>query len=535
MALIQVVDLSFTYPGALHPLFEHVNLDLDTNWRLGLVGRNGRGKTTFLKLLLGRLGYTGSIASPVAFEYFPFDPGDTTAPALAVAKRSIAPFDAWEAEMAELIAQGTEEAIEHYGDIEAQYAAADGYTIDEQITAEAGRLGIHPSVLERPFETLSGGERLKLLLAALFLKKHRFLLIDEPTDHLDAEGRRTVARWLASKSGFILVSHDRAFLDEAVDHILSINRADIELQKGNYSSWRHNRALQDAHEMDENKRLTAQISQLKAAAERTEKWSDKIEKSKSGNGKATYNHGPASVDRGYIGHQAARMMQRSKAIERRRGRQVEEKQSLLKNIETADPLVFHLLKPDKARLVTAEKLALAFGQRTLFQDLSFEINAGDRIAVAGPNGSGKSSLLGLVLGRLTPTGGHIQRLSSLVTSTLPQETDGLAGDLRAFAADFGVDASLFMTLLRKLNFEREAFERPIESYSAGQKKKVCLAASLAKPAHLFVWDEPLNYIDVHSREQIEAAVLASQPTLLFVEHDRIFVENIATKTIEVGL
>ncbi len=534
MAQIQINDLSFTYPGALSPVFQNVTLSLDTNWRLGLIGRNGRGKTTFLNLLLGKLSGRGSISSPEAFEYFPVPVADGSASALSVARHTIAPFDEWETRMAALAQTGTEEALHEYGDIEAAYAAADGYVIDEAIAAETGRLGISPATLERPFSTLSGGERVKLLLAALFLKKHRFLLIDEPTDHLDAEGRRTVARWLAGKGGFILVSHDRAFLDEAVDHILSINRAGIELQKGNYSSWRHNRALQDDFERAENKKLEGSIARLKEAAARTEKWSDKVEKSKKGGG-ATYDRGSASVDKGYVGHQAARMMQRSKAIETRRGKEIEQKQSLMKNIEEAPPVYLQALPFEKTRLLAMEDVCYTppGGDAThpLFEHLSLAIEAGDRIALEGPNGSGKTTLLRLVLGELTPGGGTVRRPDGLIISSLPQDTAFLSGRLRDFSAERGLDDSLFLAILRKLDFEREAFDQDISSYSAGQKKKVCLAASLATPAHLFVWDEPLNYIDVLSREQIEAAVLQSNPapTLLFVEHDDAFVQAVATR------
>lgn len=171
MSLIQVQNLSFSYPGAEQPLLDGVTLELDTRWRLGLVGRNGRGKTTFLKLLLGQLEYNGSIVASEQFEYFPVQPKDQQDKALYVARRTIAPFDAWEAQMATLAAAGTEAAMAEYGEIEQAYAAADGYIIDESIAAEAGRLGITQEALERPFASLSGGEQVKLLLAALFFEK----------------------------------------------------------------------------------------------------------------------------------------------------------------------------------------------------------------------------------------------------------------------------------------------------------------------------------------------------------------------------
>lgn len=534
MAQIKIDDLSFCWPGAAEPVFSHVNLSLDTSWRLGLIGRNGRGKTTFLKLLMTEQEYTGNIYSPEEFEYFPVDVKNETQPAITVARAIIAPFDEWEKEMDALIKEGTESAIEKYGEIEEQYAAADGYVIDEMITAEISKLGMLPSVLRQGFNTLSGGEKVKLMLAALFLKKHRFLLIDEPTDHLDIEGRKTVANWLSGKSGFILVSHDRGFLDQAVDHVLSINRADIELQKGGYSSWRQNREMQDAYEHAENKRLAGDIKRLKEAAKRTESWSNKVEKSKKGNGGASYNGGPPSLDRGHIGRQAARMMQRSKSIQRRQTKEIEEKQGLLKNVEEAQPLKFSVIIPEKNPLISMQDITLYFGERQILNKISFDVESGQRIAVKGANGSGKSSLLKLLLGQLQPSGGTINRLSNLVISSLPQDAEYLYGELRGFAEAEEINLSLFMAILRKLDFERDAFEQPMQTYSAGQKKKVCLASSLAKPAHLFLWDEPLNYIDVLSREQIEEAILQSKPTMIFVEHDAAFIKNVATESICLG-
>ena len=171
------------------------------------------------------------------------------------------------------------------------YQQHDGYIIDELIQKELGKLKVDLDILTRPFNTLSFGERTKIMLAALFLKKNNFLLIDEPTNHLDMEGREILADYLQSKKGFILVSHDRAFLDKCIDHVLSINRTNIEVEKGNYSSWYHNKRLRDNYEIEKNKQLIKEISSLSEAARRAGSWSDKIEASKTG------NH---VFDRGYV-------------------------------------------------------------------------------------------------------------------------------------------------------------------------------------------------------------------------------------------
>ena len=529
MSTIQIKNVTFGYPG-LDPVFENINFNLDTSWRLGLIGRNGRGKTTLLKLLSGALQGKGEIIAGEKIQYFPVEVDNQNQTALQAAKETIAPFTQWEEEMQQLLQEPNEENIQRYGEVEQLYAGADGYQIEELLQAEAGKLGVASQVLELPYNKLSGGEKVKLILAAQFLKKHTFLLIDEPTDHLDAEGRKAVGKWLSEKKGFIVTSHDRAFLDEAINMVLSINKNDIELQKGNYSSWKHNRDLQDQFEFAENEKLEKNIARLEQSARRAGEWACSVEKTKyerNRNGKKITEF----VDRGYIGHQAARMMQRSKAIENRIGKEIEETNSLLKNIEKEEAVFFQTVEPPQNKFLSFENCTLAFGERILFENLSFTLEKGQRLAVSGANGCGKSSLFKMVQGILPPSEGKVLINSGIIVSAVQQETNTLQGSLRQYAAEKEIDVSLFFALLRKLAFEREAFEIAMENYSAGQKKKVQLAASLATPAHLFLWDEPLNYVDIASREQLEQAILASAPTMLFVEHDKTFAQKVATGSI----
>ena len=219
MSLIQVSNLTFAYEGSYDPIFENVSFQIDTNWRLGFTGRNGRGKTTFLNLLLGRFPYHGSISASVSFSYFPYEIPDKTQLAIDVVEEIYPDYQYW------------------------------------QLAKEMNLLQLEEEALYRPFGTLSNGEQTKLMLAVLFLRENNFLLIDEPTNHLDIQGRELVSRYLKSKKGFILVSHDRAFLDGCVDHILSINKANIEVCRGNFSTWYENKQRQDAFELSENEKL----------------------------------------------------------------------------------------------------------------------------------------------------------------------------------------------------------------------------------------------------------------------------------------
>ena len=494
MSLISVNDLTFAYPGSYDNVFENASFQIDTDWKLGFTGRNGRGKTTFLKLLMGEYPYQGSITASVAFDYFPFP----------------VPHGAW------LAGEALEEVCPEVP--------------RWRLLREMAALGLGEELLYRPFDTLSNGERTKLLLALLFARENRFLLIDEPTNHLDLRGRELVSRYLNGKKGFILVSHDRAFLDGCVDHILSINKATIEVQRGNFSSWWENRERQDRYELAENEKLKKEIKRLKDAAREKAQWSDAAERRKTGIDRTKVDNvkGWAPLQ----GAKSKKQMARAKAIETRQQAAIEEKSALLKNLETADALKLTQLPYHGGRLLRAKDLSVDYGAGPVFEGLSFELLQGDRLAVLGANGSGKSSLLKLVCGEEIPHTGVFERGSRLQISYVPQDTSFLRGDLAAFARERGIDESLFKAILRKLDFSRTQFEKDMAGYSAGQKKKVLLAASLCERAHLHVWDEPMNYVDVLSRMQLEDLLLTYRPTLLFVEHDRSFCEKIATKTIE---
>ena len=478
IAEISISNLTFAYDGSYENVFENVNLSIDTNWKLGLSGRNGRGKTTLLRLLSGELAFRGKIAAPCGFTYFPFD-----------IDRS----------------RLTSSIISDFGNFE-----------NWQIACELNLMEVADDVLHRPFGTLSGGEQTKIMLAALFLRENNFLLIDEPTNHMDIHGRELVSRYLSGKSGFILVSHDRYFLDGCIDHILSINKADIEVTRGNFSTWLENKERQDNFELTENQKLKKEINRLEATAREKANWSDKKE---------------AFSKHDFFRAEAARMMKRSKVIEGRQQRVIEEKSKLLKNIETIDDLKIFPQKYHTKTLVRLRDVGVSYGDKAVCGGITMTIDAGDRIALCGANGSGKSSLIKLICGEPLQYTGEVHVGSGLKISYISQDTSHLTGTLWDFCRENGLDASLMLAMLRKLDFRREQFDIAMQNFSAGQKKKVLIAKSLMEKAHLLIWDEPLNYIDVLSRIQIENLILRFCPTILFVEHDGAFLDKIATKRI----
>ena len=503
---ISVRNLTFYYDGSFDHVFEHTSFSVDTNWRLGLIGRNGRGKTTLLRLLLGQLPYQGSIESAVPFSYFPY-------PVTAEQMQQPA------ADFLDALRPGCE---------------------DWRVICELSLLETDAEILYRPFRTLSPGERTKLLLAVLFSGENDFLLIDEPTNHLDQDSREAVKRYLSGKKGFILVSHDRDLLDAVIDHVLVLNRKTVAVQSGNFTVWQENKQRSDQFAEAENEKHRREIRKLKQAARRTADWADKNERTKIGFDPVK-EHDRFIGTRSFIGAKTKKMQSRVRQIEKRIDREIAEKENLLQDIEQTETLKLTPLTHHKQTLLTLRDYGLCYPDaEPLFAHLNLEIRRGERIALHGRNGCGKSTLLRMLLHRAGsfPAGvlpeetGFCEPASGLVISWVPQDTAGLSGTVPAYCQAHGLDLTLMCTLLRRLDFARAQLEKPMQDYSEGQKKKVLLAASLAKPAHLYIWDEPLNFIDVFSRMQIEELLLSAQPAMLFVEHDVRFRERIATREID---
>lgn len=490
----QIRDLSFTYDGSYTPVFEHLDISADISWRLALIARNGRGKTTLLRLMRGLYPYRGKIDLPLTPVYFPFDVPDPTQLTLFVMQEAAPDAPEW------------------------------------KLRRELNLLKVDEDTLWRPFDTLSQGEQTKALLAALFSREDAYPMIDEPTNHLDLHGRELVADYLRRKEGFLLVSHDRAFLNRCVDHIVSLNKADVWVMQGNYDTWEARYQRQTETEQARNEVLRRDIRRLEDSARRAAEWAASSEKDKF--------HVPESVaavtDRGYIGAKAAAMMKRSQNTLRRREKAVEEKQTLLRNAEKVGELKLTVLHHPKDVLVTLRDGEIRYGERIVCDGITFQVRQGERIALTGPNGCGKSSLLKALVGEGDALSGEVRLASGLTVSYVPQRTDNLRGTMADFISRSGVDETLFKAILRNMDFTRDLFDRPLEQMSQGQKKKLLLARSLCTPAHLYVWDEPLNYIDVFSRVQAEKLLLEYAPTMLLVEHDAVFIDHVCTGSVALG-
>ena len=492
MSLISVNNLTFCYDGSYNNIFEDVSFNIDTDWKLGLIGRNGKGKTTFLKLLQGKYKYKGTISKNVDVDYFPFEVTNKDRMAIEIVNEIAPNVEDWE------------------------------------IMKELNLLNADTEILYRNFNLLSGGEQVKILLTSLFLKGNNFLLIDEPTNHLDIETRNNLVSYLEKKKGFILVSHDRNFLDKVVNHIIAINNSNIEIQQGNFSSWKENKDRQDNFEIMKNERLQKDINRLEIASKNVAKWSNEAEK-----GKSKKFNSETTIDKGYVGHKASKMMKSSKVMEQRIDRAIDEKTNLLRNVDRNDKLKLNPLTSNKNPLVLINNLQVKYNDKTIFNPISFEVNNGDRVAIIGKNGIGKTSILKLILGEKIQYNGEFKVANDLKISYVSQNTDYLKDNLKSFAQENKIDESIFKAMLVKMGLSKNDFDTNIQDMSEGQKKKVLIAKSISEQANIYIWDEPLNYIDILTREQIEDTILNYNPTIIFVEHDERFIEKIATKIINI--
>ncbi len=525
MSKIIINDLNFSYKEYYQPIFDNVNLSIDTSWKLGLIGRNGRGKTTLLRLLHGEVEPDrGTIVKDVTTELFPYPMNMNFRITLDVVKENIGMLKTMENRMEEILAEldgegsSKEIRMEEYQRILANYMELDGFSIESKIKKELNLMQLPERLLSQRYDLLSGGEKTKLQIITLFLRKNAYVLFDEPTNHLDLEGKQMLTSYLRNKSGFLIVSHDRAFIDEVVDHVLSINKANIALEKGNYASWKQNKVMMEEYEQRTRARLEREVVALENVSVRTRSWAAVAEKEK--NPFATNNRGNGS--------RAAKFMRQAKAAEQNIQENLNEKKNLLKNYEVTADLILKQQEARSSSLVSGYNVSFGYTEEPLFEKITFCINKGDRVWIKGNNGKGKSTLLQLISRRISCN--RILFAEDITMETAFQEplwTEGYVNDL---IKDVETE-NRFLDICHRLDVSYDVLKRPLETFSSGEQKKIDIARALASSCQLLLLDEPLNFMDIYFREQLEKAILKYTPTIVFVEHDEQFGRNVATSVI----
>ncbi|WP_042475636.1 ATP-binding cassette domain-containing protein [Bacillus ndiopicus] len=474
---IIIKNLTFKYLSMTKPIFKNMHLNINDNWKLGLIGRNGRGKTTFFRLLLNELEYDGSIQTNLHFKYFPSYP------------------------------EGQLTVLELFKDVESW-----------QIERELALMDLPVSILDKQFAILSGGEQTKILLIELFLSRDSFPLIDEPTNNLDLHGRKIVGQYLKSKKGFIVSSHDESFLNEFVDHVLAINKQSIDVIKGDITTWKYEKANADLLTEETNDKLKNEIKRLDTVAKRVSDWGTKKQNS-------TNDAAARKI--------AAKHMKRSKALKKRTEALIEEKSALIHNIEKPPELKMYVSHPRKQVLYFRDFTIVRDGL-PLFKPITIDIYPNERFFIEGENGVGKSTLLKFILGieKFETVGDYRIDLPKDI-SIFHQKNDDNENYLSMIDQLTKEEREEYWHVLYQLGIERSKFtDKTSATWSAGQAKKAFLAKALLGKNELLAWDEVTNHLDMMVIEQLVAAIKKYQPTMIGIDHNEYYINAIATKKIK---
>ena len=514
--MIQLSDLTKTFGDRV--LFDHVTWQITARERVGLCGPNGAGKTTLLKMMAGLdEPDSGAVLKPSALTvgYLPQDglshSGNTV---FEEASGAFAALLAMKTEMHALedrLGDASIPEAEHngmlsrYSDLQDQFRLGDGYAIELKTATVLQGLGFSNDDFERRTETYSGGWQMRIALATLLLKQPNLLLLDEPTNHLDLEARNWLEEYLnAYPHAVILVSHDRFFLDAVVTRIADLTLRTLTDYVGNYSDYLV------AHE--------ARIEQMRKAKREQDEEVARVK---------------MFVDRfRYQATKASQVQSRIKMLEK------------VVPIEVpAERKKIHFNFPVCAKsgrtVFEMKHVRKAYGSLVVFEDLSLHIERGDRIALVGHNGAGKSTLMRMLSGEEAPDSGERVEGHNLVLQYFAQD-EATRLDPNPTVHDTLTSGSpmhmvpMIRNILGGFLFSGDDIYKKVKVLSGGERTRLAVARMLLRPSNTLLLDEPTNHLDLDSKDVLLDALVDYGGTLIFVSHDRYFVERLATKVIEVG-
>ena len=493
-------------------ILDGLTFQVDTGERVGLLGPNGCGKTTLLRVLTGVVDYDeGEVMIAPGkrlglISQIPVYPAGYTVE--DVIDTAFEPLHEMEREMADLAgrmaAGDTDPAVmSRYDKLTAAFQAGGGYETDTNKNKVCNGLSIPQAMREQPFDKLSGGEKTRVNLARLILEDTDILLLDEPTNHLDLRATEWLEEYLEKFKGTVLtVSHDRYFLDKVVDRIIEIQNGKAEFYSGNYSFYAVEKERRYEEKLRQYEKEQAKIDQLQKAADQLRIWAY------SGNDK-TFK----------------RAQSMEKRIEKMR---VTDRPRKERKMEVR----FGEREFRGDEVMTIKNLKKSFGDRTLFSDVNLEVAGGERIALLGDNGTGKSTLLKIIMGEEEPDGGKIRLGPTVKIGYLPQiihfdHPERSLVDTMLY--DLDCTAQTARNRLAAFKFRGEDVFKSVSTLSGGEQSRLRLCMLMDAKINLLILDEPTNHLDIQSREWIEEAVEEYEGNLLFVSHDRYFIDRFATR------
>ncbi len=516
MTICSVNNVTKSFGGNI--IFENISLEIKNGERVGLVGRNGSGKTTIFGLLTGmesldtgaihmkkgtRIGHVAQIPK--------FDEAmtvyDVLSSAFKVEKELEKEMHALEKNMAEEQEQSSlQKLMERYGVIQEKFAFLGGYEIEANIMKVANGLQV-TNLFSRVFTELSGGEQTKVSLAYMLLQKPDLLLLDEPTNHLDLFAVEWLEQFLKEYTGTVMViSHDRYFLDEVVTKIFDLEDGEIHVYHTNYSQFveeKEERLLQEFQAYQEQQK---KIKKMKEAIKRLREWANQANPPNEGL------------------HKRARNMERAlERIEKLKRPILERKQMGLQ---------FEGQERSGKDVVLMKEVSKGFAGRPLFEQANLHVRFQERAAIVGRNGTGKTTLLKLLLKEMEPEAGAIRVGSSVKIGYLSQHTyeNMKSNVLEAFRENVAVTEGEARHILAKFLFYGPAVFKKVTQLSGGEKMRLRLAQLMYQDINFLILDEPTNHLDIESREVLEEALEQYNGTILAVSHDRYFLNKLFEKT-----
>ena len=495
-------------------IFENITFDVKTKDKIALIGRNGTGKTTLMKILAGFEDYTGHVhrrkGLTVGYlEQIPnYEDESSVIDILNKAFENVheikLQMEYLEKSFEFLSEEELNLAVKKYGEMHDLYEMWGGYNIDEKINKIMNGLEINEEMQKRKFNLLSGGEKTRVILGKILLEEPELLLLDEPSNHLDIKSVEWLEEYLNSYEGtIVIVSHDRYFLDRVANKIIALESDGVQVYYGNYTKYATEKELRFLQAMKEYENQQKKIKKMEEQIQRYRIWGEMRDSDK--------------------------MYRRAKELEKRL-----EKIELIKkpivDKKAADFNIKGVARTGK-EVITVDNISKRFGLKRLFGNLSFTLYYKDSMCILGENGTGKSTILRIILNEISNDQGSVKLGSNVKIGYLPQEVSFDREDVSIvdyFSYHYGISISEARRELAKILFTGEDVFKHINTLSGGEKSRLKLGMLIYENVNTLILDEPTNHLDIESREILEENLINYDGTILFVSHDRYFVDKIAT-------
>lgn len=517
MILLQINQLDKYFGAEL--ILSKMKLEVQTRDKIALVGRNGAGKSTLLKIIAGQLSYdSGEIIRPkgVTIGYLAQNTGlesirtiwDEMLTVFTPLIQLEQTIRGMERKMANLSPENNacdERLLQEYDRLQLKFKDDGGYQYEADIRSVLHGLGFYKSDYTRKISHLSGGQKTRLALGKLLLTKPDILILDEPTNHLDIDTLSWLEQFLLNYDGALLiVSHDRYFLDKIVHTVYEVSRGSITKYTGNYSEFLTRKAENYDRDLKLYEKQQAEIAQLK----------DFVQK----------NIARASTTK--------RAQSRRKQLER-----MEVVDRPIGDDKSAS-FSFHIEKQSGNEVLNVEDLAVGYNEERVSSHINLRLTRGESIALIGPNGIGKSTFIKTIANKLEPVAGRYQTGTNVTIGYYDQEQASLSSNKRVLDElwdDFPTSTEKEVrTVLGNFLFSGDDVLKTVSALSGGEKARLALAKLYMKKANFLILDEPTNHLDLDSKEVLENALIDYPGTILFVSHDRYFINRIATKVVELS-